>query len=344
MPLTFSVYEYIIDTMDVLLFSLNAIMPIILLSALGFILRQSDFFTDNFLKVANAFCFRFALPALLFINIYSIENIHEIRWDVVLFVGIFILVIFFCGIVYVCLGIKDVHQKGVLLQTVFRSNYIIIGIPLVYSLAGNEGRNMASILSAFTIPLFNILAVISLTIFLPHQSHAKNAMHRLWLLIQKIMTNPLILAAGAAFVCVLIRPFFGEWSFKSGELGFLYTAIESLSRIASPLALIILGGEFTFSAVKVLLPQIIQGVLIRLVLVPLLGTFLVLWLFPYFGMAEHAALLVLFASPSAVSSAIMAQEMGNDGELARQLVVWTSIGSAFTLFVFTAVLRAVGIF
>lgn len=342
--LTFVKYGYSMVDMDVFLFSLNAIMPIILLSALGFVLRKVGFFTADFLSIANAFCFRFTLPALLFINVYNIENFQDIHWDIVLFVGSFMVATFLMGLVYVCLCIKNPLQKGVLLQTVFRSNYIIIGIPLAFSLGGSEGGAIASVLSAFTVPLFNILAVIALTIFLPRHNKAQTWLYSVWVIIRKILTNPLILATVAAFLCLLIRPYLDGWRLKTGELSFLFVAIENVSRIASPLALIVLGGEFTFSAVKVLLPKIIQGLVIRLVIVPLLGIFLVFRFFPHFGAAEHAALLVLFASPSAVSSAIMAQQMGNDGELARQLVVWTSIGAAFTLFAFTAVLRSMGVF
>jgi predicted permease len=44
----------------------------------------------------------------------------------------------------------------------------------------------------------------------------------------------------------------------------------------------------------------------------------------------------------AVSSAVMAQEMDNDGVLAGQLVVWTSFFSIITLFVFILALRTLG--
>jgi len=40
----------------------------------------------------------------------------------------------------------------------------------------------------------------------------------------------------------------------------------------------------------------------------------------------------------------MAKEMGGDGELADQLVVWTTVISAFTIFLEIVVLRSVGIF
>jgi predicted permease len=57
----------------------------------------------------------------------------------------------------------------------------------------------------------------------------------------------------------------------------------------------------------------------------------------------YAALVALFATPVAVASAIMAEEMGNDGQLARQLVVWTTLLSAVVIFVTIVILRAMGL-
>ena len=59
---------------------------------------------------------------------------------------------------------------------------------------------------------------------------------------------------------------------------------------------------------------------------------------PYFP-----ALIALFGTPVAVSSAPMSAEMNNDGELAGQLVVWTTLASAFTLFAIVLVCKSAGL-
>ena len=60
---------------------------------------------------------------------------------------------------------------------------------------------------------------------------------------------------------------------------------------------------------------------------------------------EHFASYVgVFATPTAVASAIMAKEMGADEELAAQLVVWSSLAGAVTVFVCVTVIRMLGIF
>ena len=60
---------------------------------------------------------------------------------------------------------------------------------------------------------------------------------------------------------------------------------------------------------------------------------------------EHFATYIgVFATPVAVSSAVMAKEMGGDDDLAGQLVVWTSLFSTVTIFVYVTVLKMLGIF
>lgn len=60
-------------------------------------------------------------------------------------------------------------------------------------------------------------------------------------------------------------------------------------------------------------------------------------------MNEFPALVAMFGSPVAVSSAIMAGSMGNDEQLAAQLVVWTSLLSIVTIFVTVCLLMWMGL-
>ena len=77
----------------------NAVMPIILLILLGYILRQKGFLTDGFLQNGNKLVFKLLLPTMLFINIYHIESLSGIRWDLALYALAAILVIFCLSLV-----------------------------------------------------------------------------------------------------------------------------------------------------------------------------------------------------------------------------------------------------
>lgn len=337
--------------MSTFIFAVNAIMPIILLIILGYQLRRIGFYEEAFLKTANKFVFNVALPALLFYNVYSIDQLASMDWGVILFVGIAIFVLFGLGLLTVMIGVKDPCQKGVILQCVFRSNYAIIGIPLAEALGGKEAVAIAAVISAFSIPIYNILAVISLSIFKEDEGGKKTSVKDI---LKGICKNPLILGVGAGLICLVIRGFLpyneetGTYVFSLKEhLAFLYKAIKNLSLIASPLALIVLGGQFKFTAVKTLAREIIIGTVWRLVLAPGLALGVALLLSKYtsiiqFTAVEYPALIALFGTPVAVSSAIMAGQMGSDEELAGQLVVWTSLLSIFTLFISIVIARDIG--
>ena len=118
--------------------------------------------------------------------------------------------------------------------------------------------------------------------------------------------------------------------------------------MATPLALIVLGGQFKFSAVRGMTKEIVVGTVFRVVIAPLLGVGCAVLLSEFtpllnFGQTEYPALIALFGTPVAVSSAIMAEEMDNDAQLAGQLVVWTSISSVLTVFLTVFALMSAGL-
>ncbi|MCM1218897.1 MAG: AEC family transporter [Lachnospiraceae bacterium] len=337
--------------MDTLLFALNAILPIILLIFLGYLLKRKNFLDEDWFKKGNKLIFRVCLPCMLFVNVYNIESFTDINWSVVVYSEIAIFAAFFLGLILVKLTVPDHRQKGVILQCVFRSNFAIIGLPLAESLGGAEGKGIAAVLSAFSIPTFNILAVLALTMFLDDEDGHKANIKDVLL---KIVKNPLIIGVVCGLVTLGIRSLIpvnadGNLVFSlSGSLKFLYDAVNNLSRISSPLALVILGGLFDFAAVKGMLKEIVIGTAVRVAVVPLVVIGLAVILSRYTGLISfdatvYPALIALFGSPVAVSSAIMAQEMDNDGILAGQLVVWTSIASIFTTFLAVFLLRTIGL-
>lgn len=333
------------------LFALNAVLPIVLLIFLGYGIKRIGFLDEAWFRKGNKFIFKLALPVLLFYNVYNIESFASINWSVVIYAELMILLIFCIGLLVVHLTIQDPRQKGVVLQCIFRSNFAIIGLPLAEAIGGLEGMGIAAVLSAFSIPTFNILGVIALTMYQRDENGDKLGLKST---LKSIVTNPLIIGVACGLVVLGIRSLIpvgpkGEPMFTLAyNMPFLFKAITSLAKIASPFALIIMGGLFDFSAVRSLHKQILVGASFRVVIVPFvaLGTAVFLSAhsgFLQFSPACYPALVALFGSPVAVSSAIMAQEMDNDGTLAGQLVVWTSIASIFTIFLTIVILKGIGV-
>lgn len=322
---------------DIFLYSFNAIIPILGIILLGYILKRTDFLSDDFLNVGNKLMFRVCLPCMLYYNIYSIESFSVINPEVIWYSIISVFVLFFIGWLSGKL-VPDPKQKGAVHQCAFRSNYAIIGIVLASSLGDETSVAVASILSAVVISLFNILAVISLTMY---DDGGKTDFKKI---IIRTLKNPLIISIFMGVATIGLRNLV-PFSIKN-DLPAVYSIISSLAKMASPLALIVLGGKFTFSASRKLVKQIALATSTRIIIAPILGLCGAIILTKmgilHFTKTEFPALIALFGTPVAVSSTVMASEMGSDEILAGQLVVWTSILSIFTLFVTVSALRFFG--
>ncbi len=338
--------------MDTLLFSLNAVLPILLLISFGYLLKRIKFLDEHFLQVGNKFVFRIALPALLFYTIYSIEDLSAINWPVIIYSVIAVLILFIVGLIVAMLAIKDKRQKGVVLQTVFRANFAIIGIPLAQAIGGLEAVQVVALVSLAVVPLINILAVVALSMFVKNEEEQRHPFKTTFL---KILKNPLIIAIILGLVVLWIRSFIPINSITEqpvftikDNLGFVYLVIKWIGQIASPLALIILGGTFEFFAMKDMAKQIFTGTFARVVLAPIITLSLAVFLakktsFFNFSSVEYPALIALLASPTAVSGAIMAREMNNDELLSVQLVVWTTTISIITIFITVFIFKSLNL-
>ncbi|MBQ7335195.1 MAG: AEC family transporter [Clostridia bacterium] len=328
--------------MDSLIFALNAVAPIVIMVAIGYLLKKIGFMNEMFAKMANKLVFRVFLPSMLFLNVYKIDDLGGMDFGYVAYVLVALAVIFLLALPAVLMLTKVPGRRGALLQASFRSNYALIGIPLAQSLFGAEGVTVATLLSAVTIPMLNILAVISLSVF--HDGGEKPSVKKiLW----NIVKNPLIDSVLIGLAVLGLRAIFVHTgnSFRLTDITPVYTVLGYLSNMATPMALLVLGAQFEFSAISSLKREIIFGTLMRTVIVPALGIGAAYVLFgSRFNGAHFASFVAMFATPVAVSSVPMAQEMGGDATLAGQLVVWTTLVSAFTVFITSFLLRLAGVF
>ena len=329
--------------MDSLIFAFDSVAPIIFTVAIGYLLKRIGFMTGDFAKMANRLVFRVFLPVTLFLNVYKIENMSGVSMGYVLYTILAVLVIFLIALAVVNLCTKERSRKGALLQASFRSNYALIGIPLATSLFGDSGAQVATLLSAIVIPAFNVLAVLSLSIF----SDVGGGKERIKKVLLGIVKNPLIIGIFAGLVTLGLRALLVRLGsdFRLSDVSSVYKTMDYLSRMSTPLALLVLGAQFEFSAIGYMRREIIVGTVMRCLFVPIFGIGIAYLAFRNsFSGAHFAALVAVFCTPVAVSSVPMAQEMGQDVGLAGQLVVFTTICSAFTVFVVSFLLRSAGIF
>ncbi len=295
-----------------------------LLIAVGYGLKRIGKLPESAASVMNNLVFLVFLPAMLFGNIYHTELQKAIQPDLILFAVAAVLAVFFLALALVLWMEKSNPKRGVMVQGMFRSNFVILGLPLVAALFGQQEVGVTTVLVAIVIPLFNVLAVISLEMF----RHGRISCLPI---LRGIGTNPLILASCLGILVLL-----------SGlRLPIvLESAITSLGSIATPLALVVLGASFHFEKVKGNRRNLIVAVAGRLLFVP--GLVLPVAVALGFRQVELVSLLALFCSPTAVSSFPMAQQMGGDGELAGEIVVFSSLFSCVTIFLWVFLFKQLG--
>ena len=326
---------------DTFLYAFNAVTPMLLLMLLGWGMKAAKFFDDNLLKRMNSFTFRFGISAMMFRNIYSLSSLREIHLDSIWFVLATCLVLTGLGWVEAHIFTDRRERRGIMIQNSFRSNFAIIGTTLAFSLGGAAGGAVSASIQAPAIIYYNVAAVLFLTIYSDQPNRAVDVGG----ILKKIATNPMILGQVAGLICLVLREFIprnaqGELVFSlSGSLPFLYSAVESLADMASPLILILLGARVNFSAVGGLKKELIVAPAVGFGMVFLADSLGLFTVTP----AVLSALVGMYGSPVASASAVMAEEMGGDAELARQYVVWTSAFSMGTLFLWIFLLRTLNL-
>ena len=325
--------------MQSLMFALNATMPIVLSIALGYFIKRIGLMTVSVAHAVNKIVFVVLLPAMLFLNIYNMDDIGSMNLSYVWYVLIITVLLFIVFIPVVNVFFKQRNQRGVILQSIFRSNYALIGIPLATALFAEEGAATASLLAAFIIPVFNILAVICLSIFSDEEKPSIKS------ILLNILKNPLIIGVVCGLIVIGIRALFVKINvdFRLRDITVIFNVMEGLSAAATPMALLALGAQFEFSAIPALKKQIIFGISLRCFFIPL-STLAIAYFMGIFNGASFAAFVAMFATPVAVSSVPMCQSMGADHKLAGQLVVWTTMISSVVIFLCSFVLKLLGIF
>lgn len=311
-------------SLENLILSLNVVLPLFLMMALGYFLTRIKLFDSKVLKVMNNLIFKVFLPILLFMNIYNTDLGSSFHPRLMAFSVISLLVIYIFVFLFILIVEKENAKRGVLIQGIFRSNFIIFGIPITAALLGESNVGGTAMMIAVVIPLYNALSVVALSVFNGTQIRVKK-------IVRDIITNPLIIASVVSVV-VLVS------GLRLPEV--IENTARDLGSIATPLALVVLGGSFEFRALRGYGKQLTIGLLGRLVVIPLIFLPIAVWL--GFRGSEMVTLMAMFCAPTAVSSFTMAQQMGGDDTLAGALVVFGSLFSVLTIFLWTFLLVQMG--
>ncbi|MDD2648214.1 MAG: AEC family transporter [Eubacteriales bacterium] len=309
--------------MTELVFSANIVLPLLILIATGYFAKRLGLIDDRFVGAGNKLVFKIFLPVLLCYNIMTTDSGFELGSRAFWIFPIFILAEFALCFLIVPKIEKDGKKASVMIQAICRSNYALFGIPLVELMYPERNTSLAALLVIVIVPMFNVFSVVTLESF----SGGKRSFKKIAM---GVITNPLIIGSAIGFVL---------WKTGVGALmpAFVMTSMKNIGSIASPLALFLLGGTLTIKTARENKRQLTIAVLGRLVIMP--AIFLLLCILLGMRDVELACALIVFGAPVAVSSFPMAQLMGADGELAGELVAFTSAFSILSVFVFIYVMR-----
>jgi len=223
--------------------------------------------------------------------------------------------------------IRDDKDRGSFVQGSFRSNFAIVGFALISNMFGEHALGKSSAVLMFIMPLYNLLAVIVLTV----TTHSEKIQLKTGLI--RIVKNPLILGAIAGF------PF--SYFHLQIHPVILRTA-HYLGSMALPLALLGIGASLNMETMKKASTMAFCASVIKLILIPLCF----IWGGIQLGFRgeDLGVLFILSASPTAVASFVMAKAMCANSWLAGHIILMTTIGASITITIGVTILKMMQMF
>lgn len=312
--------------MESFLVAINAVIPFLCYIAFGYVMKTKKVLSETFLQELNRMVFKVFYPFMTFYNIYKADADSLPRPILLVFCGASILVLEVLLVLTVPRIVKENPRRGVIIQAIYRSNFVLFGLPLTVSVFGDVASSVAAMVVTVVITIYNTTSVVILEMF---HNEGKTSMKTV---LVNVVKNPLLQGAvvGLAFFALGIQ-------IPSS----LLKPIAAFADMTSPLALFVLGGTLHFNAIQGNLKYLVPALSFKLVILPAIMLPLA-YLAGLRGL-ELFLVLAIYATPVAAASYPMAQNMGGDGELAGQLVVISTVVSVATLFCWIFFLKSVGL-
>lgn len=294
--------------------ALSITAPIFILISLGAWLFHIRFITDEFINVSSKFIFNIGLPIILFTSTAAHDFKHLINFSTIAIIVLTTLLVYFFSHLSAHKFIDTIADKGVFVQGSFRGNLVILGLAFCANAYPEQGVAIATIPTAVTIIMYNLLAIYTLNNSLHHQgaSFKKNVVD--------IIKNPLIIAIMAGLLANLIN-------IKTPDI--IAQSNQYIAKMTLPLALIIVGGSLNFLHVKQNINVVLVASIWKVILSPIILVGL-LFIIPIEPTAA-GVLFLLTASPTATASLIMVKSMHGNSDLAAKIIILSTLMSLFTV-------------
>lgn len=304
----------------------NAVIPSAIYLAIGIALKLLKVVELEDVKRFTHVTFVALYPFLMFDNIYG-KNIKEnMNWSLIIYCMVFLAIEIASSELFVHKIEKDRARRATMVQAMFRSNIVLMGLPIAINLFGKGNVTSVAVVLMFVVPTYNIVAVV---LFEKARDGKVSAVN----IVRGVLTNPLILGGIAAAIVMvagisLPKP--------------VYSTIVTLSDATTPIAMILLGASLKLKGFSKDKRNVALCSLFRLIVFPGLGIAGAVLL--GFRDVELVAVILMTATPTALASFTMASSMGGKARLAAEVVVITSIAACFTMPIWLFLMKTGGLF
>lgn len=306
-----------------LIFSLNATVPVFTMILLGMLLKKIGWIDQDFASKMNKFVFLIPLPVLVFEDLATLD--FDKLWDTK-----FVLFCFFVTIVSILIVtiisffIKRKDNQGEFIQASYRSSAALLGIALIQNIYGKA--TMAPLMIIGSVPLYNIMAVIVLSLFSPERKTFNKEV--LIKTCQGIITNPILIGIGIGLL----------WSLLKIPMPVMISkTVSSVGHMATPMGLIAMGATFDFKAAIGEIKTSLLATFIKLFGFCMI--FLPIAISLGFVREQLIAILVMLGSATTVSCFVMAKNMGHQGTLSSTVIMLTTLLSGFSITMWLYILK-----
>lgn len=312
--------------MQALSIAFHAIVPLFLIIAVGYTVKRLGWIGPEEVRRFNKVCFYTFMPVMLFYNIYTSDFSHAVRLPYALFVVSMALAMILLAFLITLAAEKTPERRGVMIQAAFRSNFVLLGLPIAAELLPEGNLGVTALMVAIVVPIYNMMSVVVLEYFRGGKPRAGEVL-------LAVVKNPLILGSVAGLLVQALHITLPE---------VLVSFAGKMNSAATPLILLLLGASFETREIARYKKELLVCVGLRLVVFP--GALLTLSMLMGLRDIEFVTVLAMTAAPTAVNSFNMAQQLGGDSQLAGSAVVVSTAASFFTLFVWITLFKQLGMF
>jgi len=299
---------------SIVLLSLNAVLPILMILSLGLFLKKKHIINSSFSDTATNLAFSIGFPVYLFNQMSSIETSNVLSLRFAIYLVLIMIIPPIILMIIVPKFIKNPARCGAFIQGAFRTNPVLMGAMVMQSLFPDNKLSPFFISFIITVPLSNIMSSVVFSIF----SSESKKIAPLSIICDAVM-NPIIIGVLLGLIVNLLKiPIFSP----------IKTVNNYLAGAATPLALISIGSQLSITQLKNDKEHLNYCLLIKMLLLPAIGVLPMFLL--GFSSIEILTVFFILGTPGTVTGYAMSRRMKSDYIFTGEIISISSVTYCFT--------------